>query len=71
MKLDILVLITVCVLAGFAVTTWLSMLVLAAFAVPFAWLALFPAALVGYVIYRVIAERVGNAEDDHDDGMKH
>ena len=71
MKLDTLVLIIVCVLAGFAVTTWLSMMILAALAVPFAWLALFPAALVGYVIYRVIDERVGNADEDHYDRMKH
>ncbi|MGP6088849.1 hypothetical protein [Antarctobacter jejuensis] len=71
MKLETLVLIIVCVLVGSAVTMWLSMLILAAFSVPFAWLALLPAALVGYVLYRVIAERVGNAEEDHYDGMKH
>ena len=71
MKLDTLVLIVVCVLAGSAVTLWLSMLLLAALSVPFAGLALLPAALVGYILYRVIAERVGNAEEDHYDGMKH
>ncbi len=71
MKLETLVLIVVCVLVGSAVTMWLSMLLLAALSVPFAWLALFPAALVGYILYRVIAERVGNAEEDHYDGMKH
>lgn len=71
MKLDRLVLIIVCVLAGSAVTFWLGMLLLASFSVPFAWLALLPAALVGYILYRVIAERVGNTEEDHYDGMKH
>lgn len=71
MKLDTFVLIVICVLAGSAVTLWLTMLLLAAINVPFAWLALVPAALVGYVLYRVIAERVGNAEEDHYDGMKH
>lgn len=71
MKLETLVLIVVCVLVGSAVTLWLSMILLAALSVPFAWLALLPAALVGYILYRVIAERVGNAEDDHYDGMKY
>lgn len=71
MKLDTLVLIIVCVLAGSALTLWLGMMMLAAFSVPFAALALIPAALVGYVIYRVIAERVGNAEEDHYDRMDH
>lgn len=71
MKLDTLVLMIVCVLAGMGVTFWLAMILLAAVQVPFVLLALIPAALVGYVIYRVIAERLGNAEEDHYDGMKH
>lgn len=71
LKLDTLVLIVVCVLFGAGVTLWLSMILLAALQVPFALLGLLPAALVGYIIYRVIAERVGNAEEDHYDGMKH
>lgn len=71
MKLDTLVLMIVCVLAGMGVTFWLAMTLLAAVQVPFVLLALIPAALVGYVIYRVIAERLGNAEEDHYDGMKH
>lgn len=71
MKLDRLVLIWVCVLAATFAMFWVSTLIIAAFHVPFVWLALLPAALVGYIVYRVIAERIGNEEDDHYDGMKH
>ncbi|SNS00120.1 hypothetical protein [Antarctobacter heliothermus] len=71
MKLETLVLILVCVIAGMVATFWLAAMLLAVFHVPFAALALLPAALVGYILYRVIAERVGNAEEDHYDGMNH
>ncbi len=71
MPLDKLVLICVCVLAAFGVTLWLAALVLTALHMPAGALALIPAVLVAYVFYRVLAERVGNAEDDHYDGMKH
>lgn len=71
MKLDTLVLIVVCVVATVLVTFWLSMLLLAALQIPFALIALLPAGIMGYVVYRVIAERVGNAEEDHYDRMKH
>ncbi|WP_323769195.1 hypothetical protein [Antarctobacter sp.] len=71
MKLDTFVLILVCVIAGMVATFWLAAMLLAAFQVPFGALALLPAALVGYILYRVIAERVGNAEEDHYDGMNH
>lgn len=71
MPLDKLVLIIVCVVAAAGVTVWLGVLLAAAVNVPFGWLALIPAALIGYVVFRVIAERVGNAEDDHYDRMDH
>ncbi|MEM8577095.1 MAG: hypothetical protein AAGF60_04530 [Pseudomonadota bacterium] len=71
MPLDKLVLIVGCVVVAFGVTLWLGGLLLAALAVPFGWLALIPAAFVGYVAYRVIAERLGNAEGDHYDRMDH
>ncbi|MEL7258121.1 MAG: hypothetical protein AAFN80_09810 [Pseudomonadota bacterium] len=71
MPLDKLVLIIVCVIAAAAVTVWLGVLAAAALELPFGWLALIPAALVAYVVFRVIMERVGNAEEDHYDGMKH
>lgn len=71
MSLDKLVLICVCVLAAFSITLWLAALLLTAFQVPAGGLALIPAALAGYVFYRVLSERLGNAEEDHYDGMKH
>lgn len=71
MKLETFVLVLVCVIAGMGATFWVSALLLAAFHVPFAAIALLPAGLVGYVLYRVIAERVGSAEEDHYDGMDH
>lgn len=71
MPLDKFVLILVCVVAAAAATVWLVSLVAAAINLPFGWLALIPAVLVGYVVYRVIAERVGNDEDDHYDRMEH
>jgi membrane protein implicated in regulation of membrane protease activity len=70
MPLDRLVLIIACVLISAAVTVWLSVLLLAAFSVPFGWLALIPASLVGYVVFRVIAERAGNKTEDHYDEME-
>ena len=71
MPLDRFVLIVVCVVAGFAVTVWLGMILIAAMNVPYGWLALIPAAIVGYVIYRVIDERLSSAEDDYYDKMDH
>ncbi|MCV3271969.1 hypothetical protein [Roseobacter sinensis] len=71
MPLDKLVLICVCVLAAFGVTLWLAALVLTALQVPAGWLALIPAALAAYIFYRVLAERLGNADEDHYDRMKH
>lgn len=70
MSLDKLVLICVCVAAAFAITLWLAAFLLTALQVPFGWLALLPAAIAGYVIYRVIAERLNSAEDDHYDGIE-
>ena len=71
MPLDRLVLILVCVIAAAGVTVWLGALLLAAINVPFAWLALIPAALVAYIVARVIGQRVGNAQEDHYDKMDH
>ena len=71
MKLDKLVLITVCVCAAAGVTLWLAALLIAAAQVPFAWLALGPAVFAGYIVYRVIAERLNSAEDDHYDCIEH
>ncbi len=71
MKLDTLVLIAICVMAGMMVTVWLTAMLLAAFHLPFVLVGLLPAALVGYVIFRLIRDRVGDSTEDHYDGMKH
>ncbi|PRX32748.1 hypothetical protein SAMN05216257_10628 [Meinhardsimonia xiamenensis] len=71
MPLDRLVLIIVIVLVAAAVTVWLGALIFAAFEVGGAvWLALIPAALVGYIVWRVIAERLSNSEDDRYDRIE-
>ncbi len=70
MPLDKLVLIIVIVLAAAGATVWLAGLIAAAINFPFGWLGLIPAALVGYIVFRVIAERIGNAEEDHYDNME-
>lgn len=70
MPLDKFVLILVIVVAAAGITVWLASMALAALQVPGAWLAFIPAALVGYVVWRVIADRIGNAEDDHYDHIE-
>ncbi len=70
MKLDKLVLIIVVVLGAVVVTAWASSLAIAALAVPYAWLALVPAAIVGYIAWRVIEDRLSSAEDDHYDRIE-
>lgn len=70
MKLDKLVLIIVIVLGAALVTAWVSSLALAALALPYAWAALIPAAIVGYIAWRVIEERLSNSEDDHYDRIE-
>ena len=71
MPLDKFVLILVCVIAAAGATVWLAALVQAALDAPFGWFGLLPAALAAYLVYRVVAERVGNAEEDHYDRMDH
>jgi membrane protein implicated in regulation of membrane protease activity len=71
MHLDKLVLIIVCVSAVAAAAIWLGVIVLPWLAMPLGWIVLLPVALAGYIFYRVIAERVGNAEEDHYDRMDH
>lgn len=71
MPLDKFVLIVFCCLVGTAATFWLTTLIFAAVAVPYGWLALIPAGLVGYIIYKVIQERLRNADDDHYDKVEY
>jgi len=72
MPLDRLVLILVCVAAAAGVTIWIAQLVFVAIGLsPVAALAIgAPTALVLYIAVRIIADRVGNAEDDHYDGIE-
>lgn len=71
MPLDKFVLIIVCVMIAAAATVWIGAMLFAAFNVPGAGFVLIPAALVAYVVWRVIHERIGNAEEDHYDRMDH
>lgn len=70
MPLDRLILILFIVLVAAGATIWLGAIVAASFAVPFGAMALIPALLVGYVVWRVVSERLRNSDDDHYDGMK-
>ena len=73
MPLERLVLLIVCVLAAAALTIWIGGLLVSAWALP--WPATLAVgsltALVLYIVGRAILERIGNAEDDHYDGMNH
>ncbi|MEO1797550.1 MAG: hypothetical protein AAFR53_11120 [Pseudomonadota bacterium] len=71
MKLDTFVLLLVCVVAACGVTFWLGGLLLATLQIPYAWLVWLPVGIVGYVVWRVVMERVQSTEDDHYDRMDH
>lgn len=71
MPLDRLMLILVIVIAAAGATVWVGSLFLAATVSPASALAIaIPTALVAYIVWRVVAERLGNAEDDHYDGIE-
>ncbi len=71
MPLDRFVLLLVIVIAAAGVTIWVAGLVLASLQLPAAGWALFvPAFLLGYVAWRVIAERLRNREDDYYDRIE-
>ncbi len=70
MPLDKLVLIVVVVIAAAGLTVWVAAMAMAAFQVPGGGLVFIPAALVGYVVWRVISERLNNKEDDHYDHIE-
>ena len=71
MPLDKLVLIVVCVIVAAGITVWLATMAAAAMQLGgSAWLAFVPAALVGYIVWRVIADRLKNREDDHYDRIE-
>ncbi len=70
MKLEKLVLIIVVVLGAMILSGWIATLILTALAVPAAWLAVLPAALVGYIAWRVVEDRLKSSEDDHYDRIE-
>ena len=71
MPLDKLVLILVCVIAAAAATIWIGSLLFATLSLPALGFALIPVVLVVYILWRVIAERLGNKTEDHYDEMDH
>jgi hypothetical protein len=71
MPLDRLMLILVIVLAAAGATVWVGSLIMASAVSPGAALmGTIPTVLAGYLIWRVIAERLRNREDDHYDGIE-
>ncbi|MBL4768000.1 MAG: hypothetical protein JKY94_09845 [Rhodobacteraceae bacterium] len=71
MPIDKLILILVCVIGAAGVTVWLSTFILLTVEIPHLWIGLIPVTLAGYVLWRVISERVNSAEDTHYDEMDH
>ena len=71
MPLDKFVLLLVIVVAAAGLTVWIGAMVAATMQIGGAgWLVFIPAALVAYVVWRVIAERLSNSEDDHYDHIE-
>jgi len=71
MPLDKLVLIIICVIVAAGLTIWLGVLFFAALENPqIGFVAVLPIALIGYIVWRVIAERMKNKEDDHYDRIE-
>lgn len=71
MPLDRLVLILVIVVAAAGITVFVGSYLVAALQIgPAGGLIAIPVLLVGYVIWRVIADRVQSREDDHYDHIE-
>lgn len=71
MPLDKFVLIVVVVLAAAGITVWVATTqAMAAFQVQGGELVFIPVALVGYIVWRVISERLSNKEDDRYDHIE-
>lgn len=70
MPLDRLILLILIVIAAAGATVWLAAVVMVSLQLPFGATALIPALLVGYVIWRVVSDRMRSAEDDHYDKME-
>lgn len=70
MPLDRFVLILVIVIAAAGVTVWLGTMIAASTQIPAGWLSVIPVALIGYVVWRVISDRLNNSDDDHYDRIE-
>lgn len=70
MPLDRLVLIVVCVVAAAGAAIGMVGLAVAAGQTSAAWFGLIPAALAGYLFWRVIAERLRSKEDNRYDHIE-
>lgn len=70
MPLDKFVLILVIVIGAAGLTVWVATLASAALQMQVGWLVLVPAALIFYVGFRVVADRLSNKDDDHYDGIE-
>lgn len=71
MPLDKFVLILVAVIAAAGVTIWIGVTMVASVEIPvIGWMLFLPAILVGYVVWRVISDRLSNSEDDHYDHIE-
>lgn len=70
MPLDRFVLILVIVIAAAGATVWIGTLIAASVQVPAGWLSVIPVALIGYVLWRVISDRLSNSDDDRYDRIE-
>jgi hypothetical protein len=71
MALDKFVLILIVVIAAAGVTIWLGMLLVATMQWSFGVMAvLIPGALVGYIAFRVLMDRMKSSEDDYYDRIE-
>lgn len=70
MPLDRFVLILVIVIAAAGATVWIGTLIAASVQVPAGWLSVIPVALIGYVLWRVVSDRLSNSDDDRYDRIE-
>jgi len=68
--LDRLVLFVVIAAAAVLAALWLGALAAALWATPLAWLVAIPVAVVGWIVFRVVSDRLSSREDDHYDRME-
>ncbi|MEM1389280.1 MAG: hypothetical protein AAF748_09930 [Pseudomonadota bacterium] len=70
MPLDRLVLLVVLALGAALAVVWVSAVAIAALQIPYGWLAAIPAIFAGYVVWRVVADRLNSAEDSYYDNIE-